>query len=196
MTTFHLVRHAEKIGGNVLTGRTPDVHLSEPGRIQAEKLVLHFEREPVSRILSSPLERARETVAPLAQDKGLGVDVVDALTEMELGAWTGHTPEELADDPRWQRYNRFRRGTRAPNGETMLEVQARVVGALLDWRDELPDASVVVVSHAEPLRAALLHFAGAPLDDWARFDLAPASVSTVELDADSARLTRVNVTLP
>ncbi|MBA4136245.1 MAG: hypothetical protein C0518_02880 [Opitutus sp.] len=194
MTTFHLVRHAEKIGTDVLAGRTPGVHLSDRGRAQAERLVALFERAAISRIFSSPLERARETAAPLARDKGLGIDVVDGFTEMELGDWTGRTPAELAADECFARFNRFRSGTRAPNGETMLAVQARFVGALLDWRDELPNQSVIVVSHAEPIRAALLYFSGAPLDDWQRFEVSLASVSTLELSRDSARLTRINVT--
>jgi broad specificity phosphatase PhoE len=194
MTTFHLVRHAEKIGTDVLAGRAPGVHLSEAGRAQAERLVTLFEREPLSRILSSPLERARETAAPLARDKGLSVDVVEAFHEMDLGAWTGRTPAELAGDPHWERYHRFRRGTRAPGGECVLEVQARFVGGLLRWRDELPDASIAVFSHAEPIRAALLFFSGASLEDWSRFEVGLASVSTLELSADDARLTRLNVT--
>lgn len=195
MTTFHLVRHAEKDGGDVLAGRTAGVHLSERGKAQAEQLARFFEREPVSRIFCSPLERARETAAPLARDKGLAVDLVDAFTEIDLGQWTGRRPAELAGDVAWERYNRFRGGTRAPGGESMLDVQARFVAALIDWRDVLAGQTVVVVSHAEPIRAALLHFLGLPLDQWSRLAIDLASVSTLELSADHARLTRCNVTL-
>lgn len=195
MTTFHLVRHAEKIGANVLAGRAPGVHLSERGHRQAEAIARFFEREPIDRIFSSPMDRARETAAPLARNKGLNLDLVDAFAELDFGNWTGRTPAQLAGDAQWERFNRFRAGTRAPTGESMLEAQARVVAALIDWRDVLAGQTVVVVSHAEPIRGALLHFLGASIDQWARLTIDLASVSTLELSADAARLTRCNVTV-
>lgn len=192
MTTFHLVRHAEKSGGDVLTGRTPGVHLSAHGHHQAKRLAASLGRERIDRIFTSPLERATETAAPLAELKRLTAASNIALQEMDLGQWTGRRPAELEGDRVFARFNRFRSGTAAPGGESMLEVQARIVGAMLRWRDEHPGETLVLVSHAEPIRAALLYFAAAPLDHWMRFPVAPASVSTVQLDRDSALLSALN----
>lgn len=192
MTTFHLVRHAEKMGGDVLAGRAPSVHLTAHGHEQAKRLAVFLGRDRVDRIFTSPLERATETAAPLAELKRLAPASNVALHEMDWGEWTGRKPAELARDHVFARFNRFRAGTGAPRGETMLEVQARIIGAMLRWRDEHPGETLVLVSHAEPIRAALLYFAGVPLDHWQRFVVDLASVSTVLLDHDTAILTRVN----
>ena len=196
MTTFYLVRHAEKNGTDVLAGRTPNVLLSARGRQQAAQLPTLIGSVPITRVISSPIDRARETAAPLAAAYSASVEVADDVTEMELGQWTGATPAALAGSVEWERFNRCRSGTRAPGGESMLEVQTRVVTALLRWRDESPDAHVIVVSHAEPIRAALLHFLGMPLDHFWRLEISLASVSTLELSADCARLTRLNQVAP
>lgn len=192
MTTFHLVRHAEKTGGDFLAGRTADVHLTARGHQQAKQLAEFLGRERVDRIFTSPLERAVETATPLAELKRLAPASNVALHEMDLGAWTGKTPADLDRDAAFGRFNRFRSGHGAPGGETMLEVQARIVGAMLRWRDAHSGETLVLVSHAEPIRAALLHFAGVSLDHWQRFRIDIASVSTVLLDPATAILTRVN----
>lgn len=192
MTTFHLVRHAEKTGGDVLAGRTPGVHLTAHGREQAQRLAVFLASGRIDRIFTSPLERAIETAAPLGEAKRLTPAANVALDEMNLGEWTGKKPSELAHDRTFARFNQFRSGTAAPGGETMLDVQARVVGAMLRWRDEHPADTLVLVTHAEPIRAALLYFAGAALDHWARFSIDVGAVCTVLLDRDTAIVTRVN----
>lgn len=195
MTTFYLVRHAEKNGTDVLAGRTPNVRLSARGRRQAELLPTLIANAPITRVISSPIERARETAAPLAAARGLAVEVSDAWTEMDLGRFTGFTPAQLADDPDWRRFNEFRSGTRAPGGESMLDVQARVIAAMQRACDENPEAHLALVSHAEPIRAALLHYLGMPLDLFWRLEISLASVSIVEVGERHARVLAVNRTL-
>lgn len=192
MTTFHLVRHAEKEGGDFLAGRTAGVNLTTQGHEQAKLLAAFFARERIDRIFTSPLERATQTAAPLVDSKRIAAASNIALHEMDLGDWTGKKPADLASDEKFERFNRFRSGSSAPGGETMLEVQARIVGAMLRWRDAHPGETLVLVSHAEPIRAAVLYFAGAPLDHWQRFRVDIASVSTVLLDHDAATLARIN----
>src|SRR4051812_40591985 len=121
MTTFYLIRHAERIENQqLLVGRSPGISLTERGRRQAERLARHLANEPIRRIYSSPMERARETAAPLARVKGIEVDVCAAIHEIDAGEWTGKTfPELDATSPAWNQFNRFRSAIPIPGGESM-----------------------------------------------------------------------------
>lgn len=193
MTTFYLIRHAEKAcDPDLLTGRTPGVALSEEGRRQAERIAQRFAGVRLSRVLSSPLQRAQETAEPIARAAGLPVEISAALDEMNFGQWTGRRCAELAGDAPWEQFNRFRSGTRIPGGETMVEVQARFVGEMLRLREAVRDGAVAVVSHGDPIRAAVVYFAGATLDAWERFEISPASVTTIALGEEGVRIAGLN----
>src|SRR3989441_9064443 len=90
-TLVLLVRHGvTPTTGRLLPGRRRGLHLSDEGRRQAEALAVRLAAVPkIAAIYSSPLERARETVAPLAKARGLAVRVEPGLLESDLGAWTG-----------------------------------------------------------------------------------------------------------
>jgi probable phosphoglycerate mutase len=145
----------------------------------------------VTRILSSPLRRACETAAPLASKLAMEIEISEALNEMDFGEWTGQAIPKLARSSGFQRFNDHRSLARAPGGESMIEVQARVVAAMLRWRDEMPGGVAALFSHGEPIRAALLYFTGLPIDAWARHEVALASVATVEMNADEVRVSGV-----
>lgn len=193
MTRFLLIRHGltEHVG-HVLSGRLPGVHLNDAGRRQAEALAERLAGLPIAALYSSPLERARATAAPLARRLGQEVRIEDGLNEIDIGAWTGRRFTELHDDPLWQRFNRFRSGTRAPGGELMSEVQARMATTLERLHARHPDDYVAVVSHADPLRAVLLHYAGMPLDFFLRLEISPTSVSVLDLHDHGAVILRLN----
>lgn len=193
MTTFLLVRHAAHVlGGDVIAGRSPEAHLSREGRAQAERLAARLSSLPIRAVFASPIRRAHETAEPLADRLGLSVRLDDALAEIDYGEWTGGRFDELARRPRWRRWNQFRSGTAVPGGESMLEVQARVVGALLRLRDEHPTACLAVVSHGDPIKSAIAYFLGVPLDLSRRIEIGLASVSVLALDDDGARVPCVN----
>lgn len=194
-TTFHLVRHAShSIVNSTLAGRLPGVRLSDEGRAEATRLAQHFAEEPVMAVISSPQERAKETAEPIAEVLRLQVKISAALDEIDMGDWQGRSFSELADNPLWTRWNAARSLARPPGGETMLEVQARLVGEALALHHAWPDGAFVLVSHAEPIRALLLYVLGLPVDAWARLDIAPASISTIAIDAWSGRVIRLNAT--
>jgi probable phosphomutase (TIGR03848 family) len=195
MTTFLLIRHAATDAvGRRIAGWTPGVHLNADGRVQAARLADRLVHWPIAAIYSSPLERARETAAPLAEALGLTVQASDALGELHYGEWTDVDLTELAARPSWQRWNSFRSGTRVPGGELMLELQARMVGALASLCALHPDETVALISHAEAIRGALAHYLGIPLDMSLRLEVAPASVSVLALHDWGPRLLRVNDT--
>lgn len=192
MTTYHLIRHAEKDSPpEQITARAPGVHLTAAGLEQAEWLARQLESAPLVAIYSSPLERARETAEPLARRRGLYVRTESAFHELDFGAWTGRTFHELAADPQWQRFNRCRGTTAIPGGETYLDVQARFVNEMLRIHRQHPDGTVAIFSHADPIRAALAYFAGAPPDPFDRFEVGLASISTVTIDAFRSQVVRV-----
>jgi probable phosphoglycerate mutase len=192
-TTFHLVRHAahDRVGA-VLCGRMPGVSLGEVGRGQAERLAARFAAATVAAIQSSPLERARETAAPIAARLGQDVAINEGLTEIDFGAWSGRAFKDLDGDPAWAAWNGARGFNRPPGGESMLEAQARIVRAMEVLREAHRDGAVVLVSHSDVIKAALLYHLGLGLDAWPRIEVEPASISTLVVGEWGARIVRLN----
>src|SRR4051794_27642942 len=128
MPTIFLVRHATTDEtGVAISGRRPGVHLNSEGRGQALSLAKRLTSQKIHRILTSPMERARETAEPLARALGLQAQLEPALTDIDFGEWAGQTLAALELLEPWKRWNRFRSGLRIPNGETMSEVQNRMM---------------------------------------------------------------------
>ena len=195
MSTFYLIRHATNdLVGNLIPGWMPGLSLSAEGREQAERLAWKLLGRGITRIYSSPLERALETAAPIAKALDLKVEVRDALGEVRAGKWTGRRVDELEHDPLWRRFQAFPSGSRAPGGESLAEVQARIVTELECLQARHPEETVAVVSHADIIRAALAYFAGIPADFWQRFEISPASFSILALDERAARILKLNET--
>ena len=193
MSTFYLIRHAANDWlGKVIAGWTPGVNLNTEGRAQADRLAWKLLGRGITRIYSSPLERALETAAPVAKALGLKVEVRDALGEVRYGEWTGKPFTELEKDPRWARFNQLRSSARPPGGETMLEIQARMTTELESLRLRHPEETVAVVSHGDPIRAVLMHFLGMPIDMVHRIEISPASVTVVTLEDWGPRVLTMN----
>ncbi|HEX5412592.1 MAG TPA: histidine phosphatase family protein [Terriglobia bacterium] len=196
MTVFLLVRHAATDFSNLaLAGRTPNLHLSPEGGRQAERLRELLELEPVTAIYSSPLERAVETAKLLAADSNLPVRTDEFLAEIDYGEWTGLSFAELKSDERWQAFNTFRSRARIPGGESAVFVQERMVTGLehLAWRH--PEQVVALVTHLDPIRLAICHYAGIPVDLSLRIAIEPASVSAVAISRQEVVLLGLNRTV-
>lgn len=182
-TTFFLVRHATHASiGRVLVGRMPGVRLDQEGRRQAERLADRFAREDIDLVQSSPRERARDTAAPIGRRCQVRVDVESGLDEIDFGDWTGRPLAALGGDFEWGRWNARRGEATPPRGETMGELQVRMVGHLEAMRTAMPAGRIVLVSHAETIRAAIMHCLDIPLDDFGRVEVAPASITTIAFD--------------
>jgi probable phosphoglycerate mutase len=176
----------------VLVGRMSGAELGENGREQARQVARLLAGRDITAIQSSPQTRARETAQPIAGRTGLPIEIAQAVDEIDVGDWTGRPFSALREDPLWQLWNRARSSARPPRGESMQELQSRVVKHLYQMSSERPDARVVVVSHAEVIRAALLHVLKLPLDEFWRVQVAPASVSTLVIDGDRAEVAWLN----
>jgi probable phosphoglycerate mutase len=192
-TTFHLVRHAahDRVG-TFLCGRMPGVHLGTLGKAQSERLAERFATETIASIHTSPLERAVETSDPIAARLGQPLEICEDIAEIDFGAWSGTSFEALAEDPRWAAWNSARSNSRPPYGETMLEAQMRIVGAMEQLRHRYSDRSVILVSHSDVIKAALLYHLGLPIDAYARFDIEPASISTLVVGDWGSKVLRLN----
>lgn len=189
MTTVFLVRHGvHDLLDRVLVGRCPGVSLNAVGREQARLMAARLAPERITALHSSPRRRARETAEPIGDALGLPVEVVAAVDEIETGAWTGRAFAELERDPRWHHWNASRGTAQPPAGESMAAVQRRMLRHIDGFAARHPDGRLVIVSHAEPIRAALIHYGHVPLDAFWRVPVDPASLATVRLDARGAEV--------
>jgi ribonuclease H / adenosylcobalamin/alpha-ribazole phosphatase len=176
----YLVRHgANDTLGQTIAGRAPGVSLNEEGRRQAERLAEHFAGADVTAIHSSPLERARETAEPIARRLGLPVEIAPGLDEIDCGEWTGASLQELDRRADWRRWNSLRGSGRAPGGESMLEVQTRMVGHIERLAAGRDDGRYVLVGHGDPIKSAIFLYLGLPIDFVHRVEISPASVSAL-----------------
>jgi broad specificity phosphatase PhoE len=182
MTVCFLVRHAaHDLLGRVLVGRQDALALSEAGHAQVGALVRRLAPLRITRIQSSPRDRAVQTAVPIAARSGLAVEVCDALDEVDFGSWAGQRFSDLAPDPNWRRWNDERAQGVAPGGERMGDVQARIMAHLLEMHVQRPRARIVMVSHAEVIRAVVLHVLAMSLNDWRAVDVAPGSITAVRI---------------
>ena len=191
--TFFLVRHAvHDLLDKMLVGRAPHVSLSDEGRHQAYRVAVRLARERLTAVYASPRERAQETAQAISEMAGLSVGTAPDLDEIEIGGWTGLRFEEVAKDPNWRAWNTARATSRPPGGESMAEVQSRIVGLLERLRAAQPHGRIAAVSHGDVIRAALLHYLGLSLDGYARIEISPAGISTIAVGDWGAKIITLN----
>jgi len=153
--------------------------------------------ERLDHIHASPRQRATETARAIEAARGgeLRVEIAEALDEVDFGAWSGCDFADLARDMAWRCWNERRSLARAPGGESMLDVQTRIMGHIERVSAAVPEGAVAVVSHAEVIRAALLYCLGLSLDAWPLLEISPASISRLSLTALGAKILGVNETV-
>jgi len=193
-TLVLLVRHGlTPTTGVKLPGRARGLHLSDEGRRQAEGLVTRLGRIPkLGAVYASPLDRARETAAPLARARNRAVRVEPGLLELEIGEWTGLSLKQAGHKPEWKAVQQHPSGFRFPGGESFVEMQTRITGALERLVARHRGEIVVAVSHADPIKAAVAHALGTPLDLFQRIMIAPASVSAIAYRPGGVAVLTVN----
>ncbi len=194
-TLVHLIRHASyDLLGRVLAGRQPGHALNTGGRAEAARLAETLAaREGLAVVVSSPIERAQETARIIAAPRALDVLTEPDLTEIDFGAWTGMTFEDLRETPGWAAFNTFRSTAPTPGGETMLAAQARAVAALARLAARYTGAEVAAVSHGDIIKAIFAHALGTPLDLFHRLTIDPASRSVVALGERDVSVLGVNL---
>jgi broad specificity phosphatase PhoE len=191
-------------GGGAPEGRTAGGHDGElvgkpagrgngstPG---AAKRGARREARRIAAVYSSPLERARETAAPIAAAVGCDVRVDDGLLELDVGTWTGLELKAATKRPEWATIQRYPSGFAFPDGESFLAMQARVVATLDRLRTAHPGETIVAVSHADPIRAAVAHAMGTHLDLFQRVVISPCSLTAIAYGDGGPMVLTVNTT--
>jgi probable phosphomutase (TIGR03848 family) len=192
-----LVRHgATPTTGKILPGRAPGLHLAEKGRAQADAVagrIAELTKAPTA-VYASPLERTRETAAPIAAALGLRVRTARGLIEADVGDWTEKSLARLYKTKEWPTVQRWPSGFRFPGGESFTEMSTRSMTAVLALVDDHPGQTVVAVSHADPIKAIVAAAAGIPLDLMQRLVISPCSVSALLFTAGGPAILSVNST--
>ena len=198
MTTILLIRHGlTALTGPVLTGWTPGVHLDERGRAQATSLGERIRGVPLAAVVTSPLERCRETADALlaGRSPAPALHVDERLGEVHYGSWTGRELKELRKEPLWRVVQGHPSAAIFPNGEGLAAMAARATEAVRDWNARLgPDATYAVVSHADVIKALIADALGLHLDGFQRIVVDPASLTVVRYAELRPFVIRVNDT--
>jgi broad specificity phosphatase PhoE len=183
--TLLLIRHGQTTWNveHRLPGQVPGVVLNDTGRQQVARLAEALSVIPISAIISSPLQRAYDTAAIIAQGRNLTIECEPDLMDTDVGRWTGRIIEEVAkNDPDWRAY--VRNPTVAPEGiETFPQVQQRVIAAIERWRaQEQVGAYPAFVAHADIIKVLIAHYTGLEVGRAGTLAIDNASVSIVELE--------------
>jgi broad specificity phosphatase PhoE len=148
----------------------------------------------VAAVYASPLERTRETAAPIAAATGNEVVVDEGLIELDVGEWTGLAFKEAVKRPEWATIQRYPSGFTFPGGESFVGMQARMVATLDRLRARHPGETVVLVSHADPIRAVVAHYMGTHLDLFQRVVVSPGSLTAIAVGDGGPIVLAVNAT--
>jgi probable phosphomutase (TIGR03848 family) len=196
MTTVLLIRHGlTALTASTLLGWTPGVPLDERGRAQAVSIASRLRKVPLAAIVSSPIERCRETAeAVLAErDPAPPFELDERLGDVRYGDWTGRSFKELRREPLWKSVMANPADVTFPNGEALRDMAIRAISSIRDWNARLgPNAVFAIVSHADPIRAILADALGLHLEGYGRLVVGPGSLSVVRYDGARPAVLRVN----
>ncbi len=194
VTTLLLVRHGLIAAtGRTLSGWTPGLHLDERGTRQARALRDRLARVPLAALVTSPLERCVETASILGEGRGLEVQPDERIGEVRYGDWTGRDLKALAKEPLWRVIQVHPSAAEFPHGEPLRAVQSRAVDAVRDWNARLgADATWVLCSHGDVIKALLADALGMHLDLFQRLQVDPCSLSVVRYTQLRPSVVRIN----
>ncbi|HAG99573.1 MAG TPA: hypothetical protein DCL75_12160 [Ktedonobacter sp.] len=192
--TLLFIRHGQTTWNaeHILPGQLPGIALNDTGREQAARLADALALLPISAIISSPLERARDTAEIIVQGRGLPIQLEPDLMDTDVGRWAGQKYDELSKtDPDWQAY--VKDPTVAPEGiETFPQVQQRALAAIERWATmESIGAYPAFVAHADVVKLIIAHYTGLEAGKAGRLFIDNASVSLVEIDSEHVQQMRV-----
>ena len=196
MPLLLLVRHGENdyVKTGKMAGRLPGVHLNERGQKQVQALGEALKDVPIKAIYSSPLDRAMETATPIASARKLQIiqepDVMDA----DIGEWQGRSWKVLRLTKVWKIVQNSPSRFRFPEGESFPEMQTRIANALerIVKKHNKPQDIIVVVFHADPIKLAVSHFLGLPLDNFQRLSCDTGSLTVLHVNEMGANLIKLN----
>lgn len=196
MPTLLLIRHGENdyVKTGKMAGRIPGVHLNERGKKQAEALGEALKDVPIKAVYASPLERAMETAHPIAESHKLKINQEPDLMDTLIGRWQGRSWKILRLTKAWKIVQNAPSRFRFPEGESFPECQMRIVNVLerVIQKHNKPQDIIAVVFHADPIKLAVAHFLGMPLDHFQRLSCDTGSLTALHVNEASANLIKLN----
>jgi probable phosphoglycerate mutase len=196
MPLLLLIRHGENefVKTGKLPGHLPGIHLNERGQKQAQALGEALKDVPLKAIYSSPLERAMETAEPIATFHQLEIIQEPGLRDANVGKWEGKSLKVLRLTNAWKVVQHSPSRFQFPEGESFIDLQTRIANALesIVKKHNKPKDIVAVVFHADPIKLAVAHFLGLPLDHFQRLSCDTGSVSALYLGEMGANLIKLN----
>lgn len=199
MTTVILLRHGRSSANTagVLAGRSPGVELDDTGRGQAWALAQRLKPVPLAAVVTSPLERCQQTIAPLLTGRELSAQVEDELAEVDYGDWTNREIKVLFKEPLWKVVQAHPSAAVFPGGEGLASMQARAVAAVRGHNAKVaaehgPDAVWLACSHGDVIKAVLADALGMHLDAFQRILVDPCSISVVHYTETRPFVSRMN----
>lgn len=195
-TLLLLIRHAmnDWVKSGRLAGRSPHVHLNAQGRQQTQVLAQRLASIPLHAVFASPLERAQETAAPIAQAHELEVQTCPGIGELDFGEWTGRELKELSQGPLWRLVQVRPSAVRFPGGESFLEASHRAVDQVEELAACHPEKTIALVSHADVIKTVVAHYLGMHLDLFQRLVISPASITVLSFTPMGGLVLSVNDT--
>lgn len=196
MPLLLLIRHGENdyVKTGKMAGRIPGVHLNERGQKQAQALGEALRSIPLKAVYASPLERAMETAAPIAESHKLTIIQEPDLMDTHVGKWQGRSWKVLRLMKAWKIVQEAPSRFRFPEGESFPETQLRIVNVLerIVRKHNKPKDVVAVVFHADPIKLAVAHFLGMPLDQFQRLGCDTGSLTALHVNEMGAHLMKLN----
>ena len=196
MARIVLLRHAHSVANekNLLAGRTPGVSLSKSGREQAVQLVDRLGFMKFDEVAISPLQRCKETIEPWLSAHGASASLVvdDAISEVDYGNWSGKSLLSLRRKAQWKVVQDFPSQMVFPEGESLLEMQGRVLSGFYRLNSVKGKGPRLLVSHGDVIKAIVAHCLGMHLDQFQRLVIEPASLTIIDTDSGTSRLVRFN----
>lgn len=196
MPTLLLIRHGENdyVKTGKMAGRIPGVHLNERGKKQAEALAEALKDVPIKAVYASPLERAMETANPIAESHKLKINQEPDLMDTLIGKWQGRSWKILRLTKAWKIVQNAPSRFRFPDGESFPECQMRIVNVLerVIQKHNKPQDVIAIVFHADPIKLAVAHFLGMPLDHFQRLSCDTGSLTALHVSESNANLIKLN----
>jgi probable phosphomutase (TIGR03848 family) len=188
-----LVRHGvTDLTESRLVGRLPGISLNETGRAQAAGAAALVAPLHVNHVVTSPLERTRETAAFLAERIERQVEVAEGLLEVDYGDWAGQEFKVLRKTELWKVVQQHPSGARFPGGESIREAQARIVSTIEGLLGRHPRDVVAAFSHSDMIKLAVAHYTGVHLDLFQRLVVSAGSVTALHLGSGPPALLKLN----
>jgi broad specificity phosphatase PhoE len=196
MPLLFFIRHGENnfVKTGRMAGRLPGVHLNVRGQKQAQALSEALKDVPIKAIYSSPLERAMETAIPIANALKLQIAQESDLMDTNVGKWQGRSLKIIRLTKAWKTVQNAPSRFRFPEGESFPETQMRIVNVLerVVQKHTKSNDIIAIVFHADPIKLAVSHFLGLPLDNFQRLGCDTGSVTVLNVGEMGAALIKLN----